>query len=183
MGGLSPQQHPWTKHQSPWVLEGLSSRSSLEGRDCFRGCYVRALAPRPFPSRAPHRRALPPALCRAPRAAMVPSDRLRVPVSLQVLPRTSLAGDTSRRFSLTGVAGLSDAAVCVCVWACCTCENSSRRRWALVFQRMVLGLRRNQSFKRLLFVRSRIGFHHGTRASEKHVSEVGARRVRSESGQ
>lgn len=52
-----------------------------------------------------------------------------------------------------------------------------------MFQRMVLGLRRNQSFKRLLFVRSRIGFHHGACASEKHVSEVSARRVGSVTGQ
>lgn len=44
---------------------------------------------------------------------------------------------------------------------------------------MVLGLRRDKSFKRLLFVRSRLGFNHGACAFEKHVSEVRACRARS----
>ena len=42
-----------------------------------------------------------------------------------------------------------------------------------------MGLRRDKSFKRLLFVRSRLGFNHGACAFEKHVSEVRACRVRS----
>lgn len=45
---------------------------------------------------------------------------------------------------------------------------------ALLFQRMVLGLRRNKGSKRVLSVCSRIGVCHRTCALEKHVSTVGA---------
>lgn len=86
----------------------------------------------------------------------------------------------SGRLSLRGGRGGLDGAVGTCAWGCWfpAREQTDRDPGDPVFQRLVLGLRRDESVKRVLLVRPRLGLGHGARAFEEHVSKVSARGAR-----
>lgn len=162
-GGPSPQQLPWTKPPNGWGLGTPRSGRSWPGRGCSGAVTARALAKRPRlrPIPAPLR-ALPAAVPRAaprPRGIGWGSWFLRRISGEHHWPESravALPREWGRRV------GVKPSA------------SGQRLTEALVFQGMVLGLRRNESAQRLVSVRPGVGFHHGPGAAEEHVGQVSA---------